>query len=305
MNFIKSYTDLKTPGSLGGRNVFSKGLGEKIDKKKLLNLPAYSLHFPRRKIFRRRKVFVPHINAQWGADLAEIQPLKSYNKGYRYILCVIDMFSKKAWMEPLKNKTGVEVSKAFEKILKRSHARPEKLQTDSGKEFLNTKFQNLLSQKKIIHFSVTSEIKCGTVERFIRTIMTKIRKYMTHHDTKKFINLLPQFESLYNNTYHRSIRMAPNEVNSENSPAVYRHLYGSEENLSQNKPKFSIGDRVRISKIKKTFEKGYETNFTEEVFTIARIGRTNPIMYYLKDDEGEEISGGFYMEELLKIPLSA
>jgi len=308
MDNIESYFNLKNPGSFGGLNVFSKALGRPINediKTKLLNTASYSLHHPRRKLFKRRRVYVPYINAQWGADLAEIQTLKKSNNGYRYILCVIDIFSKKAWIEPIKNKTGFAVTKAFQKIISRAGSKPEKLQTDSGKEFYNSTFQKALSSQNIKHFSVTSEIKCGTIERFIRTIMTKIRKYMTKNNTKKFIHRLSEFESLYNRTYHRSIKMAPINVNAVTSPTVYRNLYGYEQiNNKIKQHNLKIGDRVRISKLKKTFEKGYDTNYTDEIFTISKIRQTSPTMFYLIDDNNEDIVGGFYREELLKIPTS-
>jgi len=301
----KTYLNVKQPGSFSGLNVLKRqgNIKSKIEtiKKSLSTLPAYALHHTRRRLFPRRKIYVPYPNAQWGADLADIQKLSTYNNRYRYILCVIDMFSKLAWMEPIRNKTSKNVTKAFKTILKRSGHKPEKLQTDAGKEFLNKDFQKLLSQENIHHFCVTSEIKCSMIERFIRTIMNKIRRFMTSCNKKKFVHLLPEFELLYNNTYHRSIKMTPNEVCKTNQEQVYRNLYGYEPPSNKERTAIKIGDKVRVSKLKKTFEKGYDTNFTAEIFKVVGIKNTNPTMYYLEDLENEKIEGGFYKEELLKI----
>jgi len=299
------YINLQDPGSFAGLNSVKRHQQIKSDwrnvKNNLLELPAYSLHHPRWRNFKRRQIHVPYINAQWGADLADIQKLSRYNNKKRYILCVIDMFSKRAWMEAIANKTSKNVLQAFKRIIKRSNQKPEKLQTDAGTEFLNKQFQKYLTENNISHFTVTSEIKCSMVERFIRTIMSKIRRYMTHKNTQKFVHLLPKFETLYNSTFHSSIKMAPQQVERSNEQQVYRNLYGYESAPSEKKSKFKIGDHVRISKIKKTFEKGYDTNFTKEVFIIYKIKKSDPFMYYLKDLSNEEIDGGFYAKELLHV----
>ena len=125
-------------------------------------------------------------------------------------------------------------------------------------------------------------------------------RFLTKHNTTRYIDALPDLVKSYNNSYHRSIRRAPSEVNFKNQEVVWRNLYllPVDENIGELKE----GDRVRISKVKKTFEKGYLPNWTMELFTISRIlHRTKPRTYKLKDDNGDELEGSFYLQELQKV----
>ena len=220
------------------------------------------------------------------------------NKGFNYLLTVIDCFSKYAWAIPIKNKTAEEIINSFDQIFKQRQ--PLKLQTDKGKEFINNKFQKFLKSKNIIWFSTNSEFKASIVERFNRTLKTKMWKYFTQVGNKKWINIVDDLVYNYNNTYHRSIKMTPIEGSKkENETKVFKNLY-PEEDKTNLVNRFKIGDKVRISKYKGTFDKGYLPNWTTELFTVSKVFNTNPVTYKVKDNNDDEIEGIFYEPELVK-----
>ncbi|KAL9965185.1 hypothetical protein ACROYT_G028950 [Oculina patagonica] len=143
--------------------------------------------------------------------------------------------------------------------------------------------------------------KAVVIERFNRTLKNKMYKQFTIQGNTQYLEMLPILVKEYNNTKHSSIKMTPTEASKEkNQGIVYLNLYGDMEPLSA-KPKFKVGDKVRISKYKrKVFDKGYTPNWSEEMFVITKIQHTNPITYKIKDLNDEEIKGSFYEPELLK-----
>ena len=301
------YLDPSQPASFGGLDAVYRAVKEKgknkISRKQvqdwLSQQDVYTLHKPARRHYKRSRVIVPGIDAQFQADLVDVQNLSRYNKGYKYLLSCIDIFSKYAWVVPLKTKQGQELVKAFQMILS-SGRKPNKLQTDQGTEFLNRVLQKFLRDNNIDFFTVNSGLKASVVERFNRTFKNKMYKYFTAKNTLTYINVLPQLVSSYNNTYHRSIKMKPSEVTKANETKVWDTLYGNDVE-KRVRFKFQVGDRVRISKVKRMFEKSYLPNFTEEMFTVyKRMARQVPV-YKLKDDAGEILDGTFYEPELQKI----
>ena len=176
---------------------------------------------------------------------------------------------------------------------------PITLQTDKGSEFLNRSLQKLLKQYGVYHFSTRNEeTKASIVERSNRTLKTRMWRYFTKNQSVRYLDVLQDFVRSYNKTYHRSIGMAPSEVNGTNQESVWQRLYGHE---GGGTPKFRIGDRVRISKAKRHFEKGYMANWTEELFTIIDAHRSDPPVYRLVDWHGDTLDGTFYEPELQKI----
>ena len=229
-----------------------------------------------------------------------MQQFSKWNKGYRYLLMVIDVFSKYGWIVPLKDKKGESVTEAFKSIFKEGR-RPQYLWVDKGKEFYNKNLKDLLEKNGIHMYSTENEEKSSVVERWNRTIKSKMWKQFTVQGNTQYLDMLPKLVKQYNNTKHSSIKMTPTEASKKiNEGTVYFNLYGDIETLSA-KAKFKVGDKVRISKYKRNvFDKGYTPNWTEEVFTVDKIQYTNPITYKLKDLRGEDIQGSFYQPELLK-----
>ena len=215
---------------------------------------------------------------------------------------IIDVFSKYGWAIPLKSKTDIEVSNAFAELWKKQKP-PKKLWTDKGKEFLNKRMTTLLEKQNVHLYWTENEEKSCIVERWNRTIKEIMWKYFTKHRTGIYIDVLSELIAKYNSTYNHAIKCSPTD---SRKPANYQHvfdsLYGGKNLRVRGKarPKFTVGDTVRIFKKKKTFEKGYTPNWTEEVFTITKVQPTIPITYKIKDTKGEEIDGTFYEPELQK-----
>lgn len=155
--------------------------------------------------------------------------------------------------------------RGLQQIIKQDGRQPLRIQSDQGKEFTNKEFLNAF---KSIHFFTTrnEETKASIVERFQRTLKTRMWRYFTRHKTRRYVNILPDLVYAYNHSYHRSIKRAPAEVNASNDLEVWKTLYKKKTSLKS--PKFKKGDLVRISKAKRTFEKGYLPNWTRELFTI-------------------------------------
>ena len=241
-----------------------------------------------------------HIDQVWCSDLVEMQQFSKWNKGFRYLLMVLDVFSKYGWIVPLKDKKGETVAEAFKTIFKEGR-KPQYLWTDKGKEYYNKHVKELLDKNKITLYSTENEEKSSVCERWNRTIKSKMWKQFTVQGNTQYLDMLPKLVKQYNNTKHSSIKMTPIEASKKkNQGTVYFNLYGDTKQVS-SKPKFKVDDKVRISKYKRNvFDKGYTPNWTEEIFTIDKIQYTNPITYKLKDLNNEEKQGSFYEAELLK-----
>ena len=153
--------------------------------------------------------------------------LKKSNDGTTFLLTVIDVFSKRAWCIPLKNKSAASLVAAFTQLLR--ERQPITLQTDKGSEFLNRSLQKLLKQYGVHHFSThNEETKASIVERFNRTLKTRMWRYFTKNQSVRYLDVLQDFVRSYNKTYHRSIGMAPSEVNGTNQESVWQRIYGHE-----------------------------------------------------------------------------
>ena len=247
-----------------------------------------------RKKFEKRRVLVNAIDKIWAADLVDMQAFSKFNRGIKYLLAVIDVFSKYGWLVPLKDKTGKSVAMALKTIFK--ERQPETMWVDKGKEFYNKDVKELVEL-----YSTENEEKSSVVERWIRTMKERMWKYFTDNNTNRYVDVLPDLVKGYNNTRHSSIKMTPVEASQKkNELEVWRTLYPDHLERRDINPEFSVGDKVRISKKKKTFEKGYTTRWTEEIFTIVEVKRTSPVTYKIADLNGEEIKGSFYEPELQK-----
>ena len=262
---------------------------------------AEELHKPIKRKFKTRKVIVNHIDEIWSADLVFMDKLSKWNKGFKYLLTVIYVFSKFAWAIPLKDKKGSSITTAFADIVKKYKRKPKYLWVDKGSEFYNKTFKEWLLQNDIELYSTFNEGKAVVIERLNRTLKSRMYKQFTIQNNTIWYNIVDKLVNDYNNTKHSSIKMTPVEASKKkNEGTVYFNLYGDMEQ-SSSKPKFKIGDKVRISKYKrKVFDKGYTPNWTEEVFTVDKIQSTVPVTYKLKDLNDEEIRGSFYEPELLK-----
>ena len=193
--------------------------------------------------------------------------MRKFNKGIKYLLCVIDLFSKYAFVVPLKDKKGISIVNAFQSVLNKSKRKPNKIWVDKGSEFYNASFKKWLQDNDIVMYSTNNEGKSVVAERFIRTLKSKICKYMTSISKNVYIDKLNAIVNKYSNTYHTTIKMKPIDVKDNT-------YINTNKEINNKDPKFKVGDYVRISKYKNIFAKGYMSNWSEEVFVIDKIKNT-------------------------------
>ena len=254
---------------------------------------AKELHKPIIRKFKKRKVHAAFKDDIWGADLADMQLISKFNKRVRFLLCVIDIFSKYTWVVPLKDKKCVSIVNESQSILKQSNRKPNKIWVDKGSESYNTSFKKWLQDNDIIMYSTHNEGKSVVAKRFIRTIKNKIYKYMASISKNVYIDKLDDMVNEYNNTYHTRTKMKPVDVKDNT------HI-NTDKEINDKDPKFKVGDHVRISKYKNSFAKGYTPNWSGEVFVIKEVTNTVSWTYVINDLNGEEITRTFYEKELQK-----
>ena len=304
------YADPSVAGSLGGVNALARAvrkdgkykisIGELRDW--LRSNETYTLHKPLKRKFKRNRVVVGGVGLEYDGDLSDMALLKRYNKGFSYFLVLIDDFSKYLHTRALKTKTAKEVTAATGEILSEMKNPPDVIRTDQGGEFVNRQFRDLLSSKGIRLWVTQNEKKANIAERCLKTIKNRMYRHFTLTQSLNWVDVLPQITASYNKSYHRSIGMAPEEVTEENEDEVWRRL---QRVLPVGEPrefKFSVGDNVRISVLRKAFEREYDVKWTVEYFAVAdRFFKEELAKYKLKDLQNQEIAGSFYEDELQKI----
>ena len=249
--------------------------------------------FPRRKVIARFpfEVFM--------ADLMEFPQYKFRNRGYRFALILIDVFTKKLYTAPMKKKTKENTAQAFETIFKDFDEFPINLVTDRGLEFYNREVRKIFDSYGINHYSTPSKTKwkASVAERVIRTIKSRLFRYFKSNKTTNWIDVLPKLTENYNATPHASHGLPPDDVSSENRDMVYKKLYP--QNTLTIVCKLKIGDKVRKIKDKSLFEKGYTENWSEEIYKITDARQSNSVCWYkIENLAGEEQEGIWYYYQL-------
>ena len=209
--------------------------------------------------------------------------------------------SKFAWVVPVKSKDGAAVSAAFREILEVSAPRhPRRLQTDKGNEFFNTSFSNLMRRHDIQHFASESDQKAAVVERFNRTIQTRLWTYMSDRGTVRYLDVLAQLVDSYNHSRHRSIGMVPAEVREHNQDRIWAKLYRNCDTESKQQS-IPTGAMVRINKSKGVSDNGYMPNWSKENFTVAAAPPNRKLsrrmVYKLINYNDEPVTGSWYDDE--------
>ena len=283
------------------KNVTKKQITEWLKKQE-----AYTLHKPARRKFSRNRVVVGGLDYQWDADTMDMTSYKASNNEYKYVLVIIDIFSRYLWTRPLKTKRANEVKTALENVLK-GNRKPSFLRTDKGTEFLNSYVSHFLKENEIDHFVTQNETKANYAERVIKTLKSKISRYFTHHQSHKWTDVLSAFTDSYNKTYHRSINQTPESVSKQNEARIWFEQYNKIKKKGEyfyfkKKYAFNVNDYVRVSYLRGTFEREYDQKWTGEIFIVKSRRRRDGIeLYHLIDFNGDEISGSFYKDELQKI----
>lgn len=264
---------------------------------------SFTLHAKTWKKYPRNYFKIEHLGDLAQADLADMSRYKSVNNNYKYLLFLIEVFSKQLAVIPLKTKTAEEVTKAMSVALKNFKFPIKTLETDGGLEFRNRNLQDLLAKNNIRYRRVTNPVdKAIIVERSIRTIRLLISRYMTEYNTNSYITALPNIVKTYNSRVHSTIKRAPQSVTVKNQGEVLKIYKQKWAKLKRKNPKFKLGDIVRIQKAKSIFDKESDNSFTKELFKIAHVNISLPLpMYVLRDLKGELITGHFQEEELQKV----
>ena len=262
---------------------------------------TYTRYKPIVRKHKYQKTFVKDLADQIQLDLVDMGKYKNKNKGYFWILTAVEILSRYAFTIPVYRKDSKNMTKAVDLLPDKFKTRfgkyPNVAQFDEGNEFYNVGVRDLLKTHNVKYFSTKSGKKAAIVERFNRTLKTMMWKYFYSKGTYDWVDVLDELTDNYNNTKHSSILMKPADVNNTNENLVWVTLYGQAMG-ELPLPKFRVGDTVRVSQYKSIFSKGYEANFTEEIFKITKVLRGDLNMYEIEDHEGEPIIGKFYEEEL-------
>lgn len=294
-------------------------IGRQRIRQFLNNEDSYSLYKPIRKTFPRSKVIVNTIDSMWDGDLADVSNIASHNDGYKFLLVLIDIFSRYLFIVPLKNKHHQNIVDGL-KLVFQKRRKPNTLRTDKGSEFKNRWVKAFLKKEEIHAIYTQNETKANYAERVIRTMKNLMYRYFMKNRTYRFINILQDLVKSYNKRPHRSLGgNAPANVNKENADEIRLESYlsgktkldvnqsktlGRSKKKKRAKPffKFKIGDDVRLSQLKHPFQRDYQQKWTEEFFKVnERYKRGQIPVYKLKDLAGDPIEGTFYESELQKV----
>lgn len=299
-------------GSLAKEKILKevkRRLGKELESKAEIWLEseaAYTTHRPatygRKKLKRSTIVSGKGVSLQ--IDLADMGEFSQLLGGNRYVLMCLDVFSRFLWAVQLRNKSASVVVGAMDSIIQMMDQKPLRVQSDLGKEFINKDMDRLMKSYGILHYHTENrETKASLVERCIRTIKEKFARYVTHSGTSSGKNILSKVVKQYNTTVHSSTEVAPVDVDLHNQEEIFNRLYNKKAppKISHRVRKLRSGDEVKVSLLKSRFDKGYRGNWSEEIFVIRTVLKTTPVTYHLSDQRGEEILGGWYSYELLKV----
>ena len=281
-----AYSAIKTKKTLGlGNNFTMEDLSQELNKPSINKFP-------------RQKVIVNHINEIHSTDLVDMSQYSKINKGYKYIFTNIDVFSKMVYAFPLKSKKIQDIKPCFEKIFKNN--KPKYIWSDKEPAFLSKEMQQFFKDNNVKIYHTNSHLKAVVIERFNRSLRELMMKEFVKNNNTIWYNILPKLIKAYNNRYHSTIKMKPMQVNKDNEEYIKENIYTY--NKTNKNPKFKINDLVRISlKRRDLFDKpSGNIKWSEELFKIHSINKSNVITYKIKDLNNEIIEGIFYERELQK-----
>lgn len=293
---------------------------KKVNNKNVVTLPkvrsflqsqdVHTLNRSVHRTFKRNHYYVYYINDLWQIDLADVSQYAKQNDNYRYLMTVVDVLTKFAIVHPLRSKTALEVTKAFQRILTTSgRGIPKAVSSDKGKEFKNKHFSALLTGHGIKQqfLLTTSLFKASVVEIFNRTLKTKLFKYLTTKasNNHRYIDVLQDIVNSYNDTVHSVTGMKPSAVRPEHVPYIYHQTHkkhrGEAETRTQH---LQPGEYVRVVRKQNTFQQTFAEKWTREIFIVTKVINKKPYkLYKLKDFNDVELSGKFYDAELQRIVL--
>ena len=311
------YQDPRNPGSFSGADKLHEIItreGFRVSKYKvakwLKGKESYTIFKTPRRTFKRNTIVMAEIDDVWATDLMVITQVEKANSDTSYVLVVIDIFSRYVWLRGLPDKRPKSVALAFEDVLSEGR-RCKALYSDKGGEYYGHTFRNMLKKHKIKQYFALNDKKAPHAERVILTLKRKIFRYMEEANTQEYISKLQDFAYSYNHTVHRSIGIRPVDVTKENERFIFwtqymgKEIYVKKENKKRKNYKYKIGQLVRISVLKGTFDKVGKTQFSGEIFKVkTHFYRDGIQVYTLTDYYGQEtIQGTFYAQELTAVSI--
>ena len=295
--------------SFGGKHLVYENYPQVNEKEIDKTLSASDVYTKYKQYSKPRKyspIYVRNKRELFQCDLISFtqNDLPQKNDGFKHLFTTIDVFSKMAWVYPIRDKKCDTVLLCFKDILQKCGKKPQKVQTDRGTEFICKTFEKYFRDEMIFHYLSYSDRKCPVIERFNLTIQQLIYKLMEYKSTSRWIDCIDQAMEIYLKRKHNTIKMSPLEAEKlKNEKEVRRNLFKFFNKNSRKKPqkqKFKIGDKVRVWKYHRTFKRGYDSNFTDEYFTIYKVLKNLPVIrYQLKDYNGDVIVGNYFQEELV------
>ena len=270
-------------------------------------LLAKEVFSPQITKFRRQRIIPLYKDETWSADLIDKSSLRKKKNNYKFILTVIDIFTKYAWAIPLKNKSGLSITNGFKTILSEGpqggsespqagsqSRKPEKLLLDRSSEFYNKTFKSLLKEYETKLYSTYCDLMAVFIERFNKTLLHIINKPMFSNDDGNWVNILNGAGITYNTSILSTINMTPVAASNNPDKVKYSFIYRNIE------PKLKVGDYVGNADKRNIFSKGYTSNWNRELFKVNEILKTQPPTYKIEDMNGEIIEGNYYEQEFLK-----
>lgn len=305
---MDKYHSVANPAAYGGQNLLYETIKPDKTRKQVIRFLKTNKTYRKFKRnvtkFERARIFVNSISVMFQTDLFDMQRLSRYNSGFRYILLLVDVYSRRIWAKPLKNKTGQVVAENMRQILMNIKqlgilAPRALIFSDLGSEYWNVDFAAVLDNFNITHLALRAKLKCSMAELSGRWLLDRIYKFMHAKDTKNWVDNFSKFVVAKNNRkLPRLGGLAPAEVSFKNQSSVYENIYPKTEKKT-TKP-LRIGQKVQIAMDRMPFTKSFAGYFTEKIYEIKRCHNHKGIFRYtIQDsDDGAEISGTYYASEL-------
>ena len=305
-----AYYDTGSPAFLaGGEAVYREALSldARVTRRQVRDWLArqrtFTLYADSKKRFKRLQTVPSGLNTDWQADLNDMQKFAGQNDGHGYYLVCIDVLSRMTYAEPVKKKEHTYMKAAFDHIFRRAGTKPWKIYTDSGWEFESAQMRAYFSRKDILkfHSSAERELHATVAERANRTIKDRLYRFFSVENTLRWIDVLEDIVDDINNSVCRMTGMKPIDVNEVNGPVLQRRLYiRHTEYPVAKRPKFEVGDYVRVQVRKILFAKGWN-KYTDKLFRVTAIEEDQGMnLYRLEDTLQRKLPGRFYERELVK-----
>lgn len=309
------WTDVSKPSGFTSLNQLYKaargikGATKKRVREWLQTQPSYNRFKSRRRRFKRRQMIAYSIDEVWGSDLIDVQNLSRYNGNTKFILLCVDHLSGFVFLEPMRNKSAEETTRALETVFTSSGRSPKMLLTDRGMEYWNRKLMSLLERRGILLMSTeNSQMKSAVAERMVRTVKSRISKLLEHSKSLKYIDRLPDIALSINSSRGRITRLSPDEIVRENKGSIaFERRYGPRLQTDRAYSfSLSPGDTVRIALPIETFSKEGRPSFSRELYRVEEAVPSHPHTFKiaLLDSKGDSLGTllrGFYSPELSKV----